>query len=109
MAANVGGSGPAVLTVGTLENKLSNDLNLSDRKDWFGSGTYLPVVPAKGSADFKQDADSQAGCSKGGVVYTLQNGIKWVVAWSNMKNERNKVYYDTTDTDIHWSTVESSL
>ncbi|KAK8509503.1 hypothetical protein V6N11_055215 [Hibiscus sabdariffa] len=66
-------------------------------------------IEANSSASFLSLADTHAGSSKAGVVYAVTGDIKWVVAWSNMEGESNKVYMDITDTDVDWPTVESLL
>ncbi|KAL4289595.1 hypothetical protein GQ457_14G021040 [Hibiscus cannabinus] len=104
------GFGDALLTQGTLENNSNDGLSLSGFNDWSGSGTCPNVTPAKLSLTFCHNADAQGAGSKGGVVYTVGNGgIKWVIAWSNMQNDENKVYVDITDTAVDWSAVKSSL
>ncbi|KAK8991981.1 hypothetical protein V6N11_044874 [Hibiscus sabdariffa] len=110
MATNVSSSwGPAHHTDVTLQNKSNVNLSLSSQKDWYGSEQPPKDIDANSSASFLSVADVKTGSSKGGVVYTVTGKIKWVVAWSNMKDESNKVYIDITDTDVDWPTVELFL
>ncbi|KAK8991958.1 hypothetical protein V6N11_044851 [Hibiscus sabdariffa] len=80
---------------------------LSDQKDWYGSETPPAVIQAKSSAEFKHEASS--GSSKGGVVYSVENGIKWIISWSNMEDESNKVYIDITKDVVDWISIELLL
>ncbi|KAK8991971.1 hypothetical protein V6N11_044869 [Hibiscus sabdariffa] len=104
------GFGAALLTQGTLQNNSNDSLSLPVFLDWSGSGTCPNVTPAKLSLTFCHNANAQGAGSKGGVVYTVGNGgIKWVIAWSNMENDANKVYVDITDAAVDWSAVKLSL
>ncbi|KAK8477036.1 hypothetical protein V6N11_044853 [Hibiscus sabdariffa] len=108
MATNVGGSsGPAKYTNVTLQNNTDDNLMLSGQKDWYGSANPPAVIQAKSSAEFKHEASS--GSSKGGVVYSVENGIKWIIAWSNMEDESNKVYIDITKDAVDWFSIELLL
>ncbi|KAK8509500.1 hypothetical protein V6N11_055226 [Hibiscus sabdariffa] len=110
MATNVSsGSGPAHRTDVTLQNKSNANLSFSSQKDWYGSGQPPKDIDANSSASFLSVADVKSGSSEGGVVYAVTGKIKWVIAWSNMKGESNKVYIDITNTDVDWNTVELFL
>ncbi|KAK8991962.1 hypothetical protein V6N11_044855 [Hibiscus sabdariffa] len=100
---------PALYTNVSLQNNSDDNLLLSEQKDWYGSANAPPVIPAKSSAEFKHEADPSAESSKGGVVYAVENGIKWVIAWSNMDSDNNKVYVDITKEDVDWPSVEMLL
>ncbi|KAK8509484.1 hypothetical protein V6N11_055243 [Hibiscus sabdariffa] len=110
MASNVSSSsGPAYYTDVTLQNNSNVNLSFSSKKEWYGSEQPQKDIEANSSASFLSLADTDAGSSKAGVVYAVTGDIKWVVAWSNMKGESNKVYIDITDTDVDWHTVELFL
>ncbi|KAK8991949.1 hypothetical protein V6N11_044842 [Hibiscus sabdariffa] len=110
MATNVSSSsGPAYYTDVNLQNNSNVNLSFSSKNDWYGSEQSPQDIQANSSASFLSLADTQAGSSKAGVVYAVTGDIKWVVAWSNMDGQSNKVYMDITDTDVDWPTVESLL
>ncbi|KAK8991959.1 hypothetical protein V6N11_044852 [Hibiscus sabdariffa] len=109
MATNIHGSGPTSYTNVALQNNSDDILMLFDQNDWFGSAKYPQVIQATNSAEFKHDADRTAQSSKGGVAYAVENGIKWVIAWSNLSSENNKVYIDITKEVVDWSSVELLL
>ncbi|KAK8509501.1 hypothetical protein V6N11_055217 [Hibiscus sabdariffa] len=67
------------------------------------------VIQAKKSAEFKHEGDPTAQSSKGGVAYAVENGITWVIAWSNLSSENNKVYIDITKEVVDWSILPSTL
>ncbi|KAK8999092.1 hypothetical protein V6N11_070270 [Hibiscus sabdariffa] len=96
----MGKPGPAVYTDVTLENSTDDSFILYDLHNWYGSANYPQVVPAQLSEKVKHQADPQTGCSKGGVAYTIKNNIRWVVAWSNMKDKENKVYIDIIESNV---------
>ncbi|KAL4291459.1 hypothetical protein GQ457_14G020760 [Hibiscus cannabinus] len=86
----MGRPGPAIHTDLILENNTGYSLALFDKVDWYGSANPPSVIQRRMPEKIKHQADSQTGCSKGGVVYTIRKNIRWLVAWSNMKDEDNK-------------------
>ncbi|XP_039002863.1 uncharacterized protein LOC120129431 [Hibiscus syriacus] len=107
----MGKPGPAIYTDVTIDNCTNENLSLYDEVDWYGFANRPLVIPAQMSEKIKHQADSQTGDSKGGVAYTIKKNIRWVVAWSNMKDKDNMVYIDITETDekIDWNFYQSLL
>ncbi|KAK8509521.1 hypothetical protein V6N12_001526 [Hibiscus sabdariffa] len=107
----MGKPGPAIYTDVTLQNSTDDSLALYDKVDWYGSANHPVIIPARQPDKIKHQADPQTGCSVGGVAYTIRKNIRWVVAWSNMKDEDNQVYIDIIKTDekIDWSFYQSLL
>ncbi|KAK8482437.1 hypothetical protein V6N11_044813 [Hibiscus sabdariffa] len=107
----MGRPGPAIHTDLILVNNTGDSLALYDKVDWYGSANLPSVIQRRTPEKIKHQADSQTGCSKGGVVYTIRKNIRWLVAWSNMKDEDNKVYTEIIQNDftINWSIYESLL
>ncbi|KAK8482435.1 hypothetical protein V6N11_044815 [Hibiscus sabdariffa] len=107
----MGKPGPAIYTDVTLNNSSDDNLALYDKVDWYGSANHPIIIPAQQPDKIKHQADPQTGCSEGGVAYTVRKNIRWVVAWSNMKDEDNKVYIDIIKTEdkIDWSFYQSLL
>ncbi|KAK9019747.1 hypothetical protein V6N11_054255 [Hibiscus sabdariffa] len=103
--------GPAIYTAVTLGNDTDDGLTLYDYKDWYGSADHPQVIQPQLSEQIKHEADPQTGCSKGGVAYTIKNNIRWLVAWTNMKDEYNKVYVNIIEEDgkIDWDSYRSLL
>ncbi|KAK8485084.1 hypothetical protein V6N11_055389 [Hibiscus sabdariffa] len=85
-------SGPALEVI--LHNESNDYLNLSGQIEWSGSEHPPKSLPEKTSVKFN------AGNSKVGVVYTIKNDIKWIIAWSNLTGESNKVYIDIIDGNV---------
>ncbi|KAK9019729.1 hypothetical protein V6N11_054237 [Hibiscus sabdariffa] len=103
--------GPAIYTFVTLDNWSNDYLTFYDRHNWYGSSDFSLGVSPRSSENIKHLADPQTGDSKGAVAYTIRKNIKWVVAWSNMKDKGNKVYIDVVETNgrIDWGVYESLL
>ncbi|KAL4387109.1 hypothetical protein GQ457_09G027120 [Hibiscus cannabinus] len=103
--------GPAIYTFVALENWSNHYLTFHDRHNWHGSYNFPLGVSPRSSENIKHLADPRTGDSKGGVAYTIGKNIIWVVAWSNMKDEGNKVYIDVVEADgrIDWGVYESLL
>ncbi|KAK8485085.1 hypothetical protein V6N11_055390 [Hibiscus sabdariffa] len=105
MATNpLSSSGPGPVLEGIVFNYSDNDLILLDQREWYGSVKPPQVIRKESSAKINYD-----GYSKVGVVYKAKNDINWVLAWSNMSGENNKVFIDITETVVDWSAVEMSL
>ncbi|XP_039002878.1 uncharacterized protein LOC120129454 [Hibiscus syriacus] len=102
--------GPAIYTDVYLNNQTVEDLNLSEAKDWYGSGKQPENVPLKEIRYFQHMADSDVGISEGGMAYFIKQNIQWIVVWRNMKDQDNKVYTDiTTDSTINWDFYKEQL
>ncbi|KAK9019730.1 hypothetical protein V6N11_054244 [Hibiscus sabdariffa] len=99
-----GKTGPAIYTEVILESLSDESLIHYEEHNWYGYANFPRVIHRRTSAEIKHEADSGTGCSKGGVAYTIRDNIKWIVAWSNMKDKENKVYIDVIETDgsIDW-------
>ncbi|KAL4386390.1 hypothetical protein GQ457_09G027110 [Hibiscus cannabinus] len=106
-----GKTGPAIYTELILENLSDESLAHYQQHNWYGSGNFPQIIHRRMSAEIKHEADSGTGCSKGGVAYTIRDNIRWIVAWSNMKDKENKVYIDVIETDgsIDWDVYGSLL
>ncbi|XVF82703.1 hypothetical protein PTKIN_Ptkin16aG0070400 [Pterospermum kingtungense] len=85
-----------VYTEFELENFSGALLKLDDKTIWEGSRAIYPPkdIPGRGASAFKQEADYGGPVigSIGGLEYIFGDGkYKWIIAWSNPKNELNKV------------------
>ncbi|KAK8501492.1 hypothetical protein V6N11_013506 [Hibiscus sabdariffa] len=110
MAAPRKKMGPAIFTDVYLNNLTLQDLSPCETKYWYGSESEPEDVPPKQIQYFQHMADSDVGCSEGGVVFLIKQDIKWVVAWRNMVDEENKVYTDiTTESIINWEFYKKQL
>ncbi|KAK8991905.1 hypothetical protein V6N11_044802 [Hibiscus sabdariffa] len=110
MAAPSKKMGPAIFTDVYLNNRSRQDLSPSETKYWYGSENKQEDFPPEQIQYFQHMADSDVGCSEGGVVFLIKQDIKWVVAWRNMVNEDNKVYTDiTTESVINWDFYKKQL
>ncbi|XP_022748127.1 uncharacterized protein LOC111297757 [Durio zibethinus] len=99
-----------------LENFSEEDLHLDDRIIWEGSKSkHFPTEIPKGEMrEFKHEADF--GCPVVGSVVGLEyvfgegNKYKWIIAWSNSKNELNKVYTEIIEDEVaDWDKIKLSL
>ncbi|KAL4290852.1 hypothetical protein GQ457_14G020600 [Hibiscus cannabinus] len=110
MAAPSKKTRPAIFTDVYLNNRTRQDLSPSETKYWYGSENKQEDLPPEQIQYFQHMADSDVGCSEGGVVFLIKQDIKWVVAWRNMVNEDNKVYTDiTTESVINWDFYKKQL
>ncbi|KAK8999091.1 hypothetical protein V6N11_070269 [Hibiscus sabdariffa] len=108
----MGKPGPAMFTDVTLANATYEILTLSEIHNWYGTDANYPhVIPPLLPGKIKHYSDPLTGCSKGGVVYTVRNNIKWLIVWSNMRDEDNKVYIDIVapGVEIDWDSYRKLL
>ncbi|XP_017984517.1 PREDICTED: uncharacterized protein LOC108663716 [Theobroma cacao] len=99
-----------------LRNFSGGELKLDDKTFWEGLDMNAKDLPRqildKGTPKFKHDAfgGSVIG-SSGGLEYVFGGGeYKWIIAWSNSKNELNKVYTKIFKGDVvGWNEIRESL
>ncbi|TYI29408.1 hypothetical protein ES332_A05G314700v1 [Gossypium tomentosum] len=102
--------GIPVYTDGRLENFSGELLKLDDKIFWEGPRPeYLDKEIEDGNTGcFLQKADS--GGSIGGLEYVFPGDeYKWVIAWSNARNDLNKVYTVIHRDDVDWNEIKQSL
>ncbi|KAK8991906.1 hypothetical protein V6N11_044803 [Hibiscus sabdariffa] len=110
MAATRSKVGPAISTEVYLNNLTDQSFSILDKKDWWGTGKPPVNVPALQTRYFMQLADSYKGYSEGGLVFVVKDDIKWVVAWSNILDQDNKVYTEITKKDsVDWDKIKQQL
>ncbi|XWS08225.1 hypothetical protein CRYUN_Cryun41cG0061400 [Craigia yunnanensis] len=103
--------GVPVCTYGELKNTSGYNLTLDD--DFFWAGPEPEDVPKdienEKPGKFTQQADS--GGSIGSLEYVFGEGekLKWVIAWSNAKNDLNKVYTQILKGRANWNEIKQSL
>ncbi|XVF00144.1 hypothetical protein REPUB_Repub03eG0259800 [Reevesia pubescens] len=87
------------------------DLTLDDKIFWAGGRSVKPprVIHCYCKPfGFKQDADSEG--SIGAVEYVFPGDeYKWIIAWSNPKNDLNKVYTQILPHDADWIEIRENL
>ncbi|XP_039002875.1 uncharacterized protein LOC120129451 [Hibiscus syriacus] len=102
--------GAPIYTKVSFNNQTDQDFSSYDEINWNGSGNQPLNVPSLHTRYFQQLADSYVGSSEGGSVFLIKENIKWVVAWSNMIKEDNKVYTEiVTDDTIDWGKIKKRL
>ncbi|KAH1064486.1 hypothetical protein J1N35_029473 [Gossypium stocksii] len=102
--------GIPVYTAGQLENISGELIKLDDKIFWEGPRPeYLDKEIQDGNTGyFVQKADS--GGSIGGLEYVFSEAkYKWVIAWSNGRNDLNKVYTMILRDDADWTEIKQSL
>ncbi|XP_022747703.1 uncharacterized protein LOC111297284 isoform X2 [Durio zibethinus] len=68
-------------------------VTLDNQNYWHGNRDPPRPIQDQQAGEFKHNTDSKG--SIGGVAYLLKdNKLKWIIAWSNVENEPNKVYTD---------------
>ncbi|XVF82167.1 hypothetical protein PTKIN_Ptkin16aG0023200 [Pterospermum kingtungense] len=98
-----------------LENTSGEVLKLDDKTIWEGSRAvdFPKDIPGVGVGEFKQEADYGGPVigSVGGLEYIFGDGkYKWIIAWSNPKNEINKVYTEILEDDVvNWDQIKHGL
>ncbi|XP_039002884.1 uncharacterized protein LOC120129461 [Hibiscus syriacus] len=101
--------GPPISTEVYLNNRTDQDFGRLDKIDWCGTSKPPVNVPSQQTRYFMQLADSFLGCSEGGLVFVVNQDIKWVVAWSNTLDD-NKVYTEITKKEtIEWDKIKEKL
>ncbi|KAK6228524.1 hypothetical protein SCA6_000864 [Theobroma cacao] len=99
-----------------LRNFSGAELKLDDKTFWEGFDLAAKDLPRqirdKGTPMFKHNAfgGSVIG-SSGGLEYVFGGGeYKWIIAWSNSKNELNKVYTKIFKGEVvGWNAIRESL
>ncbi|KAE8728708.1 hypothetical protein F3Y22_tig00004111pilonHSYRG00114 [Hibiscus syriacus] len=105
-------SSSQIQTQAEICNKITYTLTLEGKKIWKGDQSDLPdkaKTIARGDKGTFTHLGSDGG-SYGAVVYKIQNeSKKWVVAWKNLKDKKNKVYTEITDQSVKWNDVKDKL
>ena len=94
-----------------VRNQITYNLTLGGSKVWKGDKTakFPATIDKDGKGNFTHLGGSDGG-SYAATVYKLQDdGKKWVIAWKNLKDKKNKVYTEITDKDVNWSDIKDKL
>ncbi|XWS75298.1 hypothetical protein CRYUN_Cryun01aG0074500 [Craigia yunnanensis] len=89
-------------------------LKLDHNTFWKGSRAnfFEKAIPNDTVRRFTHQADSGEEIigSVGGLEYLIGENIKWIIAWSNTKNEINKVYTQILqDEVVNWNEIKDNL
>ncbi|MFQ6640248.1 hypothetical protein Gotur_016738 [Gossypium turneri] len=102
--------GIPVYTAGQLENFSGELMKLDDKIFWNGPRPEKldKEIKDEHTCFFLQKADS--GGSIGGLEYVFPGDkYKWLIAWSNARNDLNKVYTVILPDDADWTEIKQSL
>ncbi|MBA0721303.1 hypothetical protein Golax_008862 [Gossypium laxum] len=81
----------------TINNESGKTLELDSTEQFLGSGEFNEIedkVEQASTSTFKQQAASVGSdrCASGYVTYKIEDNLRWIIAWRNAVDERNKVY-----------------
>ncbi|EOY19508.1 Uncharacterized protein TCM_044628 [Theobroma cacao] len=105
-------TGVPVQTDVKLTNSSDANLKLDDVNFWEGSleDDKVPKdIESSQELEFSHPADAKG--SVGGLEYKFGENLKWIVAWSNSKNDSNKVYAQIVDQNstVRWAQIKEAL
>ncbi|MBA0692356.1 hypothetical protein Goari_009927 [Gossypium aridum] len=81
----------------TINNGSGKTLELDSTEQFLGSGEFNEIedkVEQASTSTFKQQAASVGSdrCASGYVTYKIEDNLRWIIAWRNAMDERNKFY-----------------
>ncbi|GMI93247.1 hypothetical protein HRI_002994000 [Hibiscus trionum] len=94
-----------------VRNQITYSLTLGGSKVWKGDTTakFPGTIDKDQKGKFTHLGGSEGG-SHAAIVYKLQgDGKKLVIAWKNLKDNKNKVYTEITDQAVDWSDIKDKL
>ncbi|XVF82514.1 hypothetical protein PTKIN_Ptkin16aG0055300 [Pterospermum kingtungense] len=93
-----------------LQNFSSETLKLDDKKFWGGSQFAVPPQEIKGRQIGRFEHRAGSNGSIGALEYVFPgDGYKLIVAWSNAKDDLNKVYTVILRDKAKWTQIKESL
>ncbi|MBA0746332.1 hypothetical protein Gogos_008863, partial [Gossypium gossypioides] len=79
----------------TINNESGKTLELDWSEPFLGSEEFVGIQDkVEENSSFQQQAASEGSdrCASGYVTYKIEDNLRWIIAWRNAMDERNKVY-----------------